>query len=83
MAIAYDDNGEIAAKDSISSFGNAVKIEAIPDKYIMSADGRDLVFIEISAMDINDYFVVVAKDYYEIDSCELEDDCLEEENEDG
>lgn len=32
--------------------------------------------------DINDYFVVVGKNYYEINSCELEDDCSEEEDED-
>lgn len=29
--------------------------------------------------DINDYFVVVGKNYYEINSCELEDDSWEEE----
>ncbi len=32
--------------------------------------------------DINDYFVVVGKNYYEINSCELEDDSWEEEEED-
>ena len=32
--------------------------------------------------DINDYFVVVGKNYYEINSCELEDDYPEEEDED-
>ena len=31
--------------------------------------------------DINDYFVVVGKNYYEINSFELEDDCPEEEDE--
>lgn len=61
VATAYDESGEAVARDTLSSFGNAVKIDAIPDKYIMSADGRDLVFIEISALDINDNFVANAR----------------------
>ena len=52
--------------------------------YCYSGTGDTFVAVfQSDKNDINDYFVVVAKDYYEIDSCELEDDCLEEENEDG
>ena len=66
-------------------------IDKTVQKYLRSNGGycysgtRD-TFIAVFQSDennINDYFVVVAKDYYEIDSCELEDNCSEEENEDG
>ncbi len=50
-ATAYDDKGNEAAKDMICSFGDPESIDAVPDKYIMHADGRDLIFIEISVSD--------------------------------
>ena len=66
-------------------------IDETVQKYLRSNcgycySGTGDTFIAVFQSDennINDYFVVVAKDYYEIDSCELEDDCLEEENKDG
>lgn len=52
--------------------------------YYYSGTGDTFITVfQSDENNINDYFVVVAKDYYEIDSCELEDDCLEEENKDG
>ena len=52
--------------------------------YCYSGTGDTFIAVfQSDVNNINDYSVVVAKDYYEIDSCELEDDCLEEENEDG
>ena len=66
-------------------------IDKTVQKYLRSNcgycySGTGDTFIAVFQSDennINDYFVVVAKDYYEIGSCELEDDCSEEENEDG
>ena len=66
-------------------------IDKTVQKYLRSNggycySGTGDTFIAVFQSDennINDYFVVVAKDYYEIDSCELEGDCLEEEDEDG
>lgn len=53
IAKAYDENGNEAASHSISSFADAFSIEAVPDKYIINSDGRDIVFFEISVRDIN------------------------------
>ena len=50
-AVAYDENGNIIAEDIQRSFGDAVRIEAVPDKTEILADGSDLVYIEISAFD--------------------------------
>ncbi len=50
-ARAYNKNGKLVAEDVISSFTDAVSLEAIPDKMELQADGRDLIFIEISARD--------------------------------
>ena len=49
-AVAYDENGNIIAEDIQRSFGDAVRIEAVPDKTEILADGSDLVYIEISAL---------------------------------
>ena len=52
--------------------------------YCYSGTGDTFIAVfQSDKNNINDYFVVVAKGYYEIDSCELEDDCSGEENEDG
>lgn len=50
-AVAYDEAGKPIATDIQSSFGDAVSLVLSPDKTTMSADGSDLVFIEISALD--------------------------------
>ena len=52
-ATAFDENGKEAATETVSSFGDPESIDATPDKYIMNADGRDLIFIEISVADKN------------------------------
>lgn len=53
MAVAYDENGIEIARDMRSSFGDAAQTVLTPDKSALRADGRDLVFIEISASDIH------------------------------
>ena len=50
-AVAYDENGMIIASDSKSSFGDAARILLKPDKSSLYADGRDLIFVEISMAD--------------------------------
>ena len=50
-AKAYDKNGKVVAEDVISSFSEANSIEAVVDKNELLADGRDLIFIEISVND--------------------------------
>ena len=60
-ATAFDENGKEAATDVICSFGDAESIDAVPDKYIMHADGRDLVFIEINVVDNNGVAVANAR----------------------
>lgn len=49
-ARAYLD-GEIAAEKTISSFGEAEKLVVKTGKDIIRADGRDMTFLEISAVD--------------------------------
>lgn len=50
-AIAYDEAGRVIATDIKRSFGDAIKINLKPDKEILFADGKDLIFIEISMED--------------------------------
>lgn len=50
-ACAYDENGNKAAEEIITSFGEAANIEVSANKMEMLADGRDLIFIEISVSD--------------------------------
>ncbi len=50
-ARAYDKNGRVVAEDIVSSFTDPISIEAVPNKVEMLADGRDLIFIEITVKD--------------------------------
>ncbi len=50
-AVAYDEKGNIIAEQEKKSFGNAVKLVLYPEKTALQADGRDLLFIEISTLD--------------------------------
>ena len=52
-AVAYDENGREIARDRQASFSDAVKLLAKADKTVMNADGEDMIFIEISALDEN------------------------------
>ncbi len=60
-AVAYDDSGISVAQDMICSFGDPESIDAFSDKYIMNADGRDLIFIEINVVDKNGVVVANAR----------------------
>ena len=59
-AVAYDENGTEIARDSVQSFGDAVKLQLSPDKTTLKANGRDMIFLEISALDVEDNFVANA-----------------------
>lgn len=50
-AIAYDENGNIIATDVRKSFGDAKKICLHPDKETLTANGTDLIFVEITMED--------------------------------
>lgn len=54
-AIAYDEHGKEVAREVKYSFEDAHAIVATPDKFSMEADGQDLIFIEISAVDRQGY----------------------------
>ena len=50
-ARAYNKDGIMAASDFKHSFTDAVKLVLKPNKEAMLADGRDLIFVEISVID--------------------------------
>ncbi len=50
-AVAYDEYGTLIAEDVKSSFGDAAVIAMVSDKGSITADGADLVFVEISVKD--------------------------------
>ncbi len=61
-ALAYDENGNIIAEDMTRSFGNAAKLELSPDKTEIKADGTDLIYLEMTALDENGTFCANAND---------------------
>lgn len=50
-AVAYDEAGNIIAEDRKSSFTDAASLSLRTDKDTLTADGKDLIFVEISALD--------------------------------
>lgn len=50
-AYAYDEKGNIIATASRKSFKDARRIRLNPDKTVMTADGRDIIFVEITMED--------------------------------
>ncbi|MFP4017437.1 MAG: glycoside hydrolase family 2, partial [Halanaerobiales bacterium] len=50
-AIAYDEKGEVIATDVRRAFGDAEKIRLKSSKNMLLADGRDLIFVEITVED--------------------------------
>lgn len=61
-AVAYDENKNEIARDSVRSFGDAAYMKLTPDKTVMRADGEDLIFIDISAYDKDGNFCANAND---------------------
>ncbi|MDT8716211.1 DUF4982 domain-containing protein [Clostridium sp. 19966] len=50
-AVAYDEKGKIIATELRSSFEDAEKVCLTADKKQLTADGRDLIFVEITMKD--------------------------------
>lgn len=50
-AVAYDENGREIARDTKRSFTNAIRLHAEADKTKMRADGQDMIFITVTALD--------------------------------
>lgn len=54
-AVAYDELGTPIATDTRHSFGDAAQLVLKADKTNLIADGSDLIFVEISSVDSEDY----------------------------
>ncbi|MCM1299126.1 MAG: DUF4982 domain-containing protein [Firmicutes bacterium] len=67
LAIAYDENGNEAARVEQRSFSDAAKLLLVPDKTVLKADGRDLILLEISALDEDGNFVANANNRVNIE----------------
>jgi beta-galactosidase len=65
-AIAYDESGRRIATETRSSFGDAAVICLKPDKLELKADGRDLIFVEVSLEDEKGYPVENANNRVEV-----------------
>ncbi|MGG4144225.1 glycoside hydrolase family 2 TIM barrel-domain containing protein [Paenibacillus algorifonticola] len=50
-AIAYDEHGNVIATDVRTSFGDATKLRLEADKAVLTANGTDLIFVEIGMLD--------------------------------
>ncbi|MCC8182337.1 MAG: DUF4982 domain-containing protein [Clostridiales bacterium] len=50
-AAAYDEEGNVVARDRQRSFGDSAALRLASDRTILSADGRELAFLTISAVD--------------------------------
>ncbi len=66
-AVAYDENGKEVARDVQHSFKEPSRVCLKPNKQELKADGEDLLFVEITMEDEEDYFVANAADYVKVD----------------
>lgn len=67
LAIAYDNDGKEIARTVRRSFGDTARLVLKPDKTELKADGRDLIFLEISAEDKDGNFVANANNRVNIE----------------
>ena len=65
-AVAYDEKGKEIARQERHSFGNTDHYVVTPDKTVLLADGEDMIFVGISAEDIDGYPVENASDYVRV-----------------
>lgn len=61
LAVAYDENGAVIAKDRQCSFKDAEKIVLTPDKQVLEAGGEDLIFLTITTVDCDGHYVANAR----------------------
>lgn len=52
-ADAYDEHGQVIASEQRASFGDAASLVLAADKQELAADGQDLIFVTIAAVDAN------------------------------
>lgn len=67
IAVAYDENGREIARDHQRSFGDTARIGLLADKTELKANGEDLIFVEISALDKDGTFVANANNRVFVD----------------
>ncbi|MDE5991853.1 MAG: DUF4982 domain-containing protein, partial [Oscillospiraceae bacterium] len=60
-AVSYDKDGNVTAEDSVKSFGDTAEIRLTPDKTVLKADGKDMIFLDISAYDAEGIFAANAR----------------------
>ena len=65
-AVAYDDMGNILAKEVRKSFSDSAKIVLMSDKSELLADGEDLCFVTITTVDKDGNLVENAMDYVNV-----------------
>lgn len=65
-AVAYDEAGKEIGRETRHSFGDGVQLVLEADKQVIGADGEDLCFVSISAVDKDGYPVENAMDYVEV-----------------
>ncbi len=65
-AVAYDETGREIARQERHSFKNTDHYVVKPDKTVLRADGENMIFVEISAEDIDGYPVENASDYVRV-----------------
>ena len=65
--MAYDDKGNELCRDVQRSFGDAAALFLAPDKTELKADGSDMIFVEISALDANGTFVADANNRVKVE----------------
>ena len=56
-AVAKDKKGKIIATDVVKTSGAPAKLALKPDKKVMKADGKDLIYVEVDVLDKNGNFV--------------------------
>lgn len=66
-AVAYDENDNVIAVDTRTSFQDAAKIVIKPDKTTLYANGLDLIFVELSMEDKNGNMVWNANNRVEVE----------------
>lgn len=65
-AVAYDERGKVIAEEERHSFGETAALAVKSDKGVMRADGQDMIFVEISAVDKAGFPVENAADYVKV-----------------
>lgn len=65
-AAAYDEKGNEIAREARYSFGDPTKLVLTPEKGELKADGEDLLYVQISAVDRDGHPVENAADYVRV-----------------